>query len=201
MVVGNDIVDLALMRERPEHPAFAERVCSEAELGVLYASRDRARALWSLFAAKEAAYKALSKLHSVRFVPRAFCVDAAFTTVQQAGDQLTLRLFHGASFVHASVFDGASPLWDFARRDSACASDAVRVLARCLAGRYLHEEPGAFSVVRDRALGAWDGYGPPRLLLRGRPVGLDVSLSHHGRYVACAVERRSGSERDLLVSS
>ena len=123
MVVGNDIVDLALMRARPEHKAFAERVCAEAELELLRASRDRARTLWGLFAAKEAAYKALSKLHSVRFVPRAFVVARDFGSVCHGDERLALRLSNAASFVHASAFDaGEPPLWDFAERDSASAS-------------------------------------------------------------------------------
>jgi phosphopantetheinyl transferase (holo-ACP synthase) len=186
--VGNDIVDLAVTRARPEHPAFAQRVCSEAELRLLGASTDRARTLWCLFAAKEAAYKALSKLRGVRFVPRAFEVDESLTRVRHAELELKLRVFDGAEFVHALAFAGdREPLWDSQECRSPSTSAEVRALVCRLAASYLRERREAFAVVRDALGRAWDGYGPPRLLLRGRSAGLDVSLSHHGRYVACAL--------------
>jgi hypothetical protein len=47
--------------------------------------------------------------------------------------------------------------------------------------------PGA-TVERVPVPGSWDGFAPPRLWKDGAPVELDVSLSHHGRFVACAWE-------------
>lgn len=195
MVVGNDVVDLTVTRTRREHPGFAARVCSAAELRVIDASRDGSRTLWSFFAAKEAAYKALSKLRSVRFVPRAFNVDAALTCVRHQDQELELRVFVTDEFVHAVAFEGADePLAGVAQSSEAAASAAVRELARGLASASLNEEPSAFAVVRERAARSWDGYGPPRLLLRGHAVDIDVSLSHHGSYIACALEQRSSRE-------
>ena len=201
MVVGNDVVDLAAARTRREHPAFAARVCSAAELRVIDASDDRTRTLWSFFAAKEAAYKALSKLRSVRFVPRAFAVDEDFTCVRYADEELRLRVFEAQHFVHALAFDGAQePLSDIGECQEANASIEVRRLARALAARVLGEELSALAVLREPVPHSWDGYGPPRLLLRGRWAGFDVSLSHDGGCVACALERAARSEQCAVNS-
>jgi hypothetical protein len=41
-------------------------------------------------------------------------------------------------------------------------------------------------VLRDALPGSWDGFGPPRLSDDSR----DISLSHDGRFVAFAAERK-----------
>jgi len=75
--VGNDVVDLRHPLNHPDtiHPRFDSRVFSEREIALLAASGQAHRTRWSLWAAKESAFKALRKLDpQVRFIPRDFAV-------------------------------------------------------------------------------------------------------------------------------
>ena len=63
MIVGNDVVDLSAPRTRDRHldRRFVTRVFTDDEAHALVASPDPSLALWRAWAAKEAAYKAVSK--------------------------------------------------------------------------------------------------------------------------------------------
>lgn len=63
MIVGNDVVDLAAPRTADRHTdhRFVARVFTEPETEAILAAADPALALWEGWAAKEAAYKAISK--------------------------------------------------------------------------------------------------------------------------------------------
>lgn len=76
--------------------------------------------------------------------------------------------------------------WEWKAVGSA-ASARARLGARALAARLLQEPEGELEV---GALPGEAGRSPPALRLRGRPIGADVSLSHHGRFVAWAVRLR-----------
>ncbi len=69
------------------------------------------------------------------------------------------------------------------------ASAAARIAARMGIGRALEVDPGRIEIVCD---GPAVGRTPPRLLLDGESGTLDVSLSHHGRWVAWAVSGLDG---------
>jgi phosphopantetheinyl transferase (holo-ACP synthase) len=81
VVVGNDVVDMLdpRLRGKPEDARFVERVLSPSERHLLDASADPDLELWCLWAAKEAAYKAVSKLRAEPpvFSHAAFVVDWA----------------------------------------------------------------------------------------------------------------------------
>jgi hypothetical protein len=64
VVVGNDVVDMLdpRLQGKPDDPRFVGRVLSSSERRLLEASADPDLELWCLWAAKEAAYKAVSKL-------------------------------------------------------------------------------------------------------------------------------------------
>ncbi|MBZ0235449.1 MAG: 4'-phosphopantetheinyl transferase superfamily protein, partial [Deltaproteobacteria bacterium] len=63
-LVGNDVVDLRVPENASvgHRPRFLARVCDEDEQARVRAAADPVAALWALFAAKEAAYKVVSKL-------------------------------------------------------------------------------------------------------------------------------------------
>lgn len=64
------------------------------------------------------------------------------------------------------------------------ASAWVRIHARAAAGQRLGLPDTSLEIV---CLEGQPGRAPPRLEVEGRPAPLDVSLSHHGRYVAWAL--------------
>jgi len=64
LLVGNDIVDLSLLecQGKSGHTRFMQRVFSRREQQAILSSADTDRMLWLHWAAKEAAYKIISKL-------------------------------------------------------------------------------------------------------------------------------------------
>jgi phosphopantetheinyl transferase (holo-ACP synthase) len=220
-VIGNDVVDLAdpAIAGHHENERFLTRVCSEDERRRVVTARD----LWSLFAAKEAAYKALVKLGgSPGFGHRAIRVAADLGSVTWRDVRLALRVTGDRDHVHAVAWsedaEGAAPLARVVRiedsrqgegasegqsggasegqsggasggqgeSEGASESDLARAVLCDLLATALGCAPGELAIVRDPSPGAWDGYGPPRVLRGGEPVDADVSLSHDGAFVAAA---------------
>lgn len=187
--VGNDVVDLGdpQIAEHHTRPRFIERVCAPEEVSRAWGDK---RALWSLFAAKEAAYKVLVKLgHHVGFAHRDIVVARSWRTVVFADVRLDLHVEGDDEHVHAVASLDAAPVFAVRRTRDEDLSRAARAL--------LAEVYGAeVEVVRDRIVGAWDGYGPPRLA----SSDADVSLSHDGRFVACATSRIASSTLRLTAT-
>ena len=186
--VGNDVVDLTdpAIGRHHENARFVARVCSEDERLRVSTARD----LWSLFAAKEAAYKALVKLGgSPGFGHRAICVAPDLASVTWGDRRLALRVTGDHEHVHAVAWtEGGQPIARVARagasgRDE---SEGARAVLRRLVAEAIGCAPGELEVVRDLRAGAWDGFGPPRIVRAGAPVDADVSLSHDGSFVAAA---------------
>ena len=78
MLVGNDIIDLGDPESALDalHPRFAQRVFSDEERQRIARSPDPGATLWTLWAAKESAYKIEKKRDPAAiFSPRAFAVD------------------------------------------------------------------------------------------------------------------------------
>lgn len=182
--VGDDVVDL----DDPDNvrsasrARFVARVCGDVEREALAGAPEPAALLWSFFAAKEAAYKVACKLGPPPVLAhRAFTVDPALTWVRAGDRVLLLRVERGPGWVHAVAWSGeGAPDASVGALAGGSPSDAARALLCARVGG-----PG-LEVVRPATPGSWDGRGPPVLMRDGRPAGLDVSLSHDGRFVACA---------------
>lgn len=193
MSVGNDVVDLADPETRLSglHPRFDERVFCAAEREALEASRSRHRLHWALWAAKESAYKARKRLDpEAVFSPKEFEVDLSPLPTTGDGGVAVGRVFHrgdvfelevcldGAS-VHAVAKSkdeaGAQVLWKL-ERALGDPSVAARRLAAAAIASALGLDPAGLRIVRR----------PPVAIDRGRRLEADVSLSHHGRFVAFA---------------
>jgi phosphopantetheinyl transferase (holo-ACP synthase) len=195
--IGNDVVDLTdpAIAGHHENERFVARVCSEDERPRVATARD----LWSLFAAKEAAYKALVKLGgSPGFGHRSIRVAPDLASVTWRDLHLALRVTGDGDHVHAVAWregsEGARPLARVVRtadlrgrkRKRDGDGEGAREVLRELVATAIGCSPGELEVVRDPSPGAWDGYGPPRVLRAGAPVDADVSLSHDGCFVAAA---------------
>jgi phosphopantetheinyl transferase (holo-ACP synthase) len=187
--VGNDVVHLGDpgIARHHESERFVARICAAEERARVATSRD----LWTLFAAKEAAYKALVKLgESPGFGHRSIGVAADLASVAWAGHRLALSIDAGADFLHAVAWTGAVRPVARVRRaegDSTGKGERARALLRELVAAAIGCDGGELDVVREPVPGSWDGYGPPRLVRsESRPLDVDVSLSHDGPFVAVA---------------
>ena len=194
--IGNDVVDLGdpVIARHHQNERFLARVCTPEERSRVATARD----LWSLFAAKEAAYKALVKLGGAPgFGHRSLHVAPDLSSVAWSDQRLCLRVTADGECVHAVAWSaGAPPVMrnPLARvsrsesngREGRAESEDARAVLRDLVATALGCAPGELEVVRDAVPGAWDGQGPPRILRAGAPVDADVSLSHDGRFVAAA---------------
>jgi phosphopantetheinyl transferase (holo-ACP synthase) len=190
-LVGNDVVDLdepdargAHLRERLVH-----RVLTESERARLASSTAPHALFWMFFAAKEAAYKVVTKLRSdAVFAHRAFEVGPELEHVRYAELHLSLRSRIACDHVSALAWTAEEPTLYGVERipertDASLASRAALITA--LADR-LGCARAELSVVRPALPGSWGGFGPPRVVRHGEPLAVDVSLSHDGRYAAFA---------------
>ena len=205
-MIGNDLVDLEDPETRPEtfRPRFDERVFDPVERrAIAHDPRPHARR-WAHWAAKEAAYK-LARQIDPRFVFSPGRLVARFEATDRSADGPALRCGHlvlpsgllagdaGRLELRWTEHDGA--LHVIARPGG---SDWGAVTASV---ERVDDESGASRAVREqaRARVARDlGIPPERIRIgaRGRvPVLLiddetgagALSLSHHGRFAACAI--------------
>ncbi len=196
VLVGNDVVDLTLpeTRGKAADARFVRRVCAEAERDLLAGSDDPDRALWMLWTAKETGYKVAKKRWpGIAFSPVRFRVSG-LALADEGGhgrvryDALEVGVcwrvcpesVHcvGAWPRDATGIDAEVAL----SLGEASASHAARGLAGELLAR---RGVTGVRVERERLRRGW---GPPRVWQGGRPLeGCDLSLSHHGRWVAAAV--------------
>ncbi len=190
--VGNDVVDLedpaiahTHLRER-----FVARVCCESERVMVARAGDPKGVLWSLFAAKEAAFKAISKQGPLVFAHRRFVVTEDFRSVSYQKHVLWLRVDVEGPCVHAIAWtDDEVPIAGVEMIEPGVDPSAAAraLLIKRLGGRGL-------TVERAPLPGSWNGFGPPKLFRDGLEVKLDISLSHDGRFVGFAADS-SGAEK------
>jgi phosphopantetheinyl transferase len=194
-MVGNDVVDL---RDRsvaagPRHPRFDARVFAPAEHRALRESAAPNPLRWAFWAAKEAAYKVAKKLDDatvwspLRFVVR-FERDLE-GAVEHEGREIPVRVEADLECVHAIAADARE---GFARIRARVAelpapdadpSATVRALARADLAALLGAAPETLEFARRGRI--------PVLCVAGGEAPLDLSLSHHGRFVAWACEPRN----------
>jgi phosphopantetheinyl transferase (holo-ACP synthase) len=194
-MVGNDVVDLhaRAVVAGPRHPRFDARVFAPSEHRALRESTEPNALRWTFWAAKEAAYKVAKKLDGATvWSPLRFVVSldgAGDGTVEHAGRRIPVRVDADAERVHAVAIDRAEAMSGVRARvaelaDDADPSAAVRRLAREELAPLLGAEPDALEIARRERI--------PVLRLAGREAPFDLSLSHHGRFVAYAAEHRCG---------
>jgi phosphopantetheinyl transferase (holo-ACP synthase) len=185
-LVGNDVVDLddAAITSSHLRARFVERVCHARERARVASALEPKVLLWSLFAAKEAAFKVVVKRGPVVFAHRRFVVAEDLGSVGFEGLELRLRVQVTGACVHAVAWLGAAPT----SSEVVCIGlreDPGRVARKALLASF--GEVDGLEVVREPVPGAWDGYGPPRVRRSGFWLPVDVSLSHDGRFAAYAV--------------
>ena len=209
--VGNDVVDLREPENRGKSrdERFLDRVFTAEERERIAGAQSPDTLLWSLWAAKEAAYKAVSGGDpSVCSIPRRYCVllddgevsgtvDAAQGSKGRlAGRVITprgevaLRITVTDDYVHAVAAGSESVLAGIIQRVDRmdCEEDAGGESA-FVRGQLLREIACRLDCpVADLAvLKEQPGSDAPHVFLRGRPLAVNISFSHDGRFAAFAL--------------
>ena len=194
MLVGNDVVDLHDPESRPEaiHNRFDARVFTSDEREALSTSASAHELRWTLWAAKESAYKVAKKLDpAVRFLPRDFVVrriaEGRAVVMHKTGP-FDVRLHRTDEWVSAvAILTAANAPWthrpistgiECLEVPGADPSRTVRELACAALALRMNLPTGQVLIAADR--------GVPVALWRNRRLPVDLSLSHHGRFVAWA---------------
>ena len=189
-MIGSDIVDLDDPDADPGrlHPRFDGRVFDPRERSLIAASTQPGRTRWILWALKESAYKAARKEEPATvFSPARFVVsrqDAASAIVCACGRRFRASISCGPGYVHAVAWQAGDPpavtcvaVARLASRETSPHS-AVRQLVLEQLAPALGVAPAALTIHREARI--------PAVRVHGRPSGADLSLSHHGRFVAFA---------------
>lgn len=218
-LIGNDIVDL-LYFDTPlyRHVRYISRLCSPSEARALRQSADGNRDLAILWSAKEAAYKLLANQLGLRhFVPREFVTN--FAGFETTANRVSLETAYGEAQAHVDVHVHERWVHAIARFERRCAFDwRVEEISGWQSGGVTPDEES--ESVRELAAKliaehGWDGVsidsknGIPRLKQAvDSGLRIDVSLSHHGYFVAAAIawsaediHRRPDMERDVIVGA
>ena len=203
--LGNDIVSLMSPDSagKSGDERFIGRVCTPGERERVRASAHPDAALWALWAAKEAAFKAVVKYRpGTVFSPSSFVVtedlDGTGGSVAHADLRVRVRWEMTTEWVHCIALlneHGTPPAWsdvpsgvarltaeeDAGLPGAAAASRQVRALAK----RLLAEAGIAGAeIVRDPLDDS--RWGPP-FVLSPTLRRVDVSLSHDGDWIAAAI--------------
>ncbi len=188
MPVGNDVVDLEDPENQPEalHPRWDLRVFTPEERNHLHDALRPHHERWAMWAAKESAYKAAAKVNSgVPFFPNRFRVDfrsPAEAWVRHELGPFNVRLSRTEQWVHAvAVWRPGAPYHSEVEtlpQPDHLPSWRARRLARRMIQTRLHVH---HVTIRTPA-----GQRAPAVWANDVRLPIDLSLAHHGRFVACA---------------
>lgn len=154
--------------------------------------------LWSLWACRETAYKIIKKtVPDIAFIPRRW--QAVFKSIQPEYTEgeivigkrngIYFRLFSNTEYVHCIGSDRLAALDDIIADVDILPepqTDPSVFSRHCLTHRlagHFSWDVNQISIRRTEINGE---LGPPRVYVGGRETDVDVSLSHDGRFVACA---------------
>jgi len=157
--------------------------------------------LWHLWAAKEAAYKAVKKAHpTAHSIPRSYEVHLDTPRSSTAGGHvcspcgtIAIQSVTTCHHIHCVALSGDEANWESViyrvaeisgeERSRRGESGALRDLLRHDLSRSLSIPTGDMEIVRRKGP---HGLGPPQVYVRGRPSAIDISMSHDGGYMAYA---------------
>ncbi len=198
-MVGNDIVDLTDAETLPgaRHPRFDLRVFATSELEMLASSPDDEQMRWTLWSAKESAYKA-ARRRSARtvFSPSRFVVHLdptlrGFVTHERQRFAVSIQLagpcIHAVAHGWAEDAVSVSAVRRLGEQSITDPSRGARELALEAIAPRLGVSRARLRIDRINRI--------PRLLLDDRALPAQLSLSHHGSYAGFACRLGAISER------
>ncbi len=200
-MVGNDVVDIHDVDAdiTTYSQRFDARVFRDAERAAIERDQLGKTTRWQLWAAKEACFKAAKQEDpSTIFSPRAFEVwfekrwAETWMPVRHTSGQFLVVLEPGSDRVHALAARAPSDFTYVLRAvvprgtaeggSEGDPSTQVRQLAREAFAKQLDVDPNRVDITKSGRI--------PKLRLDGEPLDMSLSLSHHGDWLAYAVETR-----------
>jgi len=181
------------------------RVFTPGERRKILESSDPDRMLWSLWAGKETAYKAVRRRSpSVSSAPARYEVHLPgegshvpeLGTVDTPSGPVSVRFFITNDYIHclgAATDDEIDTIiWDIRKIPRTCFSPDdesafVREMAKRSIAGYVCEPPEAVGIFRPKGC---QGLAPPVVRIAGCTSAVTLSMSHDGRYAACAFSAR-----------
>lgn len=178
-----------------------DRVFTPDERRLIRDSNDPDRVLWSLWAGKETAYKAIwRRFPTVPSSPRRYEVLPSPTEDSLSGlgavytpcGPVSIRLFVTGDYVHcigtAAGAETDTVIWDIQemsriRSASHDESAFVREMAKRDISAYLGERPETAEIIRPKGD---HGLAPPVVKIGDAFPPVSLSMSHDGRFAACA---------------
>ncbi len=201
-MIGNDIVDIADPQAvgKNRDIRFINRVFTPDEQQKILNSDEPDIFLWSLWAGKETGYKAISKLYPVvSSSPGHYQIKLSDRPLPESGTVYTpcgpvpLRFFITGEYIHCIGATTDEDMVSIVRnvqeipQHQFCPdykSDFVRNMVRKKISRYLKEDPEAIEIIRPKGR---RGLGPPVIYAGNKRTSIDISMSHDGRFAACAI--------------
>lgn len=177
-----------------------DRVFTPGERRMIQAGSDPDRVLWTLWAAKETGYKAVRRFcPAISSAPRRYEVQLSYHvgdipesgTVHTPCGPVSARFCITGDYVHCigAAADGNvdAIIWEIREMPQARSgideSVFVREMAKGGIAAWLGEMSETIEIVRpeeDR------GLTPPLVKIRGNTLPVNFSMSHDGRFAACA---------------
>lgn len=213
-LVGNDVVDLHGSGNIGKYKdwRFIERVFTLSEQKRIFDYSYPDGMLWALWAGKEAAFKVVKKLFpEMPFSPRMY--EVGLYGYRYLGDKdgvskggryfkgfaetpkgfIDIEIIMTSDFIHCigvgetpggkSIIGGIDCICQKQKLIVECESFLVREAARKKLASYLNCDPERIEIRRKQEM---SNLGPPFVYFNGEPAGIDISLSHDGRFIAYA---------------
>lgn len=185
-MIGNDIVDLdiVLKEDKASNPRYLKKVCTEHEIESIQSSIDPNFTLWRIWTIKEAAYKIINKTNNIRaYIPKKIktvLISETEAEVTSSWGKIAVRTnFLSKNYIHSiayssSFFDGVELI-----SENSNPSDAVRMFC-------LQDIINKINLDSKTNLHIRTENNIPFVYQEGNKLSLNLSLSHHGRFVAWA---------------
>ncbi len=207
--MGNDIVDLKAPEAmgKAADIRFVQRVLNPDEQQSVLNSGHPDSFLWAFWAAKESAYKAVSKIYSdVSSAPRRYPVildsvkinNIATGIVNTPHGAVPVKIFFNEEYVHCiGIIGDALSLKDIVYdterinpekipgADSISEKESLftRNLAKKNIASCLQIKEQDIQIIRHKNL---NRINPPMIYVKGKKQNIDISLSHDGGFAAYA---------------
>ena len=183
-MLGNDIVDLNHLpkEERSLSKPYLSKICSNREIDKILNSEHPNLCLWSIWTMKESAYKIAIKLGAERaFNPKkfeTFQVDANSGLISSDYGTMISATVFDENFIHTIAFLPNTKAYKSG--EMICADNQSAAVRHALIRDYLVLYPNAQNneVIMQNDI--------PQLISDSDKI--DISLSHHGDFIAWAFE-------------
>jgi len=210
-MLGNDIVDYSADERKYENRRFLNRILSQNEQYFLSKARQKNAYLWSLWAAKEAGYKAYQKTaHAAIFSPKLFELSTQTLenilkteltqtvtgklnfkdqNIEIQLSQITAKCVHCIALMpqNKKSFSDVHCKYQFIGFDVSYIQESKQI--RILAQQLLTELGITAEITRPQIeLNDRQKPGPPRLINKGQILKHQISLSHDNGQLAVVIQ-------------